>query len=59
MQPLEIEGINMVAELNKDEEESLSRRNPSLVPLFEADVVGIVKEYTKNIKPQSRRNQNG
>ena len=40
----------MVAKLDEDEEESSLRRNPTLVTLFEVDVVGIVKRYTKGVK---------
>ena len=57
MQPLEVEGIHMIVELDEDEEKSFLRRNPTLIPLFKVDVVGIVNIYVKEGKARTNEEQ--
>ena len=43
--PMLVETINMVPELLEDEEEEFLNRNPSIIPVFEVDVDGILHQY--------------
>ena len=43
--PMLVETVNMVPELLEDEEEEFLNRNPSVIPVFEVDIDGIVQQY--------------
>ena len=43
--PMLVQTINLVPKLLEDKEEDFLNRNPSLIPIFEVDVDGILQQY--------------